>query len=140
METLKASLRMAVRFSEVDSMGIVWHGNYVKYLEDAREAFGNKYGIGYLSMVENGYFAPIVSMELKYHNPLVYGDEFIAEAEYVPCVSAKMKFTYRITRVSDGLLVLSGSSVQAFLDLDRNLMLHSPEAYAKWKKEYGMNL
>jgi len=31
-----------IRFSEVDSMGVVWHGNYIKYFEDGREAFGNK--------------------------------------------------------------------------------------------------
>ena len=29
-----------IRFSEVDSMGVVWHGNYAKYFEDAREEFG----------------------------------------------------------------------------------------------------
>ena len=34
-----------IRFSEVDSMGVVWHGHYVKYFEDAREAFGAKYGL-----------------------------------------------------------------------------------------------
>ena len=28
-----------VRFSEVDSMRIVWHGNYLKYFEDGRESF-----------------------------------------------------------------------------------------------------
>ena len=37
-----------VRFSEVDSMGVVWHGNYLKYFEDGREAFGRKHGLGYV--------------------------------------------------------------------------------------------
>ena len=31
-----------VRFSEVDSMKIVWHGEYIRYFEDGREAFGLK--------------------------------------------------------------------------------------------------
>ena len=35
-----------IRFSEVDSMGVVWHGNYAKYFEDAREEFGRKYDLG----------------------------------------------------------------------------------------------
>lgn len=39
-----------VRFDEVDSLGIVWHGHYVKYLEDGREAWGRKYGLTYLGM------------------------------------------------------------------------------------------
>ena len=40
------SCKVKVRFSEVDSMAVVWHGNYVKYLEDGREAFGLQFGVG----------------------------------------------------------------------------------------------
>ena len=39
---LKASRMLEIRFSEVDSMKIVWHGSYAKYFEDAREAFGKE--------------------------------------------------------------------------------------------------
>ena len=140
METLKASVRMAVRFSEVDSMGIVWHGNYVKYFEDARNAFGEKYGFGYLDMFANDFFAPIVTIDVRYHKPLAYGDEFEAEAEYVPCLGAKMRFVYSITRVSDGALMASGSSTQVFLDMERNMMIHAPEFYAQWRKQMGVEL
>ena len=42
---LSESIKIRVRFSEVDSIRMVWHGNYVTYLEDAREAFGRKYGL-----------------------------------------------------------------------------------------------
>ena len=38
-----------VRFSEIDSMQIVWHGEYVRYFEDGRESFGKHYGLGYMS-------------------------------------------------------------------------------------------
>ena len=44
-----------VRFSEVDSMGVVWHGHYAMYFEDAREAFGAKYGLEYLMMYGKGF-------------------------------------------------------------------------------------
>ena len=37
-----------VRFSEIDSMQIVWHGEYVRYFEDGRESFGKHYGLGYM--------------------------------------------------------------------------------------------
>ena len=42
---------LRVRFSEVDSMRVVWHGEYVRYFEDGREAFGEQYpGLGYLDI------------------------------------------------------------------------------------------
>ena len=40
---LKASKEFDIRFSEVDSMNVVWHGSYPLYFEDAREEFGRKY-------------------------------------------------------------------------------------------------
>lgn len=48
MNELTAELEFDVRFSEVDSMNVVWHGSYPLYFEDAREAFGKKYDFGYL--------------------------------------------------------------------------------------------
>ena len=34
-----------VRFNETDVLGVVWHGNYIKFFEDGREAFGREHGI-----------------------------------------------------------------------------------------------
>ena len=50
MPAISETVRVKVRFSEVDPIRMVWHGNYVKYLEDAREAFGHRYGISYLQI------------------------------------------------------------------------------------------
>ena len=43
-----------VRFSETDNLGVVWHGNYVKYFEDGREAFGREHNISYLDQKKIG--------------------------------------------------------------------------------------
>jgi acyl-CoA thioester hydrolase len=60
---LVTTTQTTVRFSEVDSMQVVWHGEYVKYFEDGREAFGREYpGLGYLDFYANGYTAPIVDV------------------------------------------------------------------------------
>ena len=65
MKRLTAEKDFEVRFSEVDSMNIVWHGSYPLYFEDAREAFGAKYGLGYMTIFSNGYFAPLVGLSFK---------------------------------------------------------------------------
>ena len=44
---LTSSKDIEIRFSEVDMMKVVWHGAYPLYLEDAREAFGDEYGLTY---------------------------------------------------------------------------------------------
>ena len=72
---LSAEVTVNIRFSDTDAMGVVWHGNYLRFLEDAREAFGNKYGLTYLDMYHNGYFTPIVKVDIDYKSPVYYGEK-----------------------------------------------------------------
>ena len=98
LQILKAALEkdIDVRFSEVDSMGVVWHGAYPLYLEDAREAFGEKYGLTYANYVAKGYYAPIVDMQLQYVTPLMVNDEAVIETRYIDVPAAKICFEYII--------------------------------------------
>ena len=57
---LTAQTKLQVRFSECDSLQIVWHGNYLKYFEEGREDFARKHGISYLDAKQNGVATPIV--------------------------------------------------------------------------------
>lgn len=126
-----------VRFSEVDSMQVVWHGEYVRYFEDGREAFGRQYpGIGYLDFYANGYTAPIVDLQLQYISPLTVNDVAIIETRFIDTVAAKLCFEYIIYRQSDGALVARGSSVQVFVDNEGNMSLNTPSFLEKWKKQW----
>ena len=140
MEKLTASARVGVRFDEVDSMNIVWHGNYVKYFEDARIAFGKKYHLGYLDMFSKGYYAPLVKMDFKFQSPLVFGDELVAEAEYVPCEGAKIMFKYKVYKASDGSIAATGTTTQVFLDMKYEMALYPPKFYDEWREEYGVKM
>ena len=64
-----------VRFSEIDSMQIVWHGEYVRYFEDGRESFGKRYGLGYMDIYGEGYMVPIVDLNCQFKQPQSFGEE-----------------------------------------------------------------
>jgi acyl-CoA thioester hydrolase len=126
-----------VRFSEVDSMHVVWHGEYVRYFEDGREAFGREHaGIGYLDFYANGYTAPIVDLQLQYVSPLTINDVAVIETRYIETAAAKLCFEYIIHRQSDGALVARGSSVQVFVDKDGNMALNNPTFFEEWKTRW----
>ena len=127
-----------VRFGEVDSMQIVWHGNYLKYFEDGRESFGAKFNIGYLDVHKHNVMIPIVRTTCDYKKPLVYGDEAIVETLYVNTDAAKIMFEYKIFRKKDNELVACGSSMQVFLTPEGELLLTSPPFYLAWKKNWGI--
>ena len=138
-KTLKATTKVKIRFNEVDSLQIVWHGHYLKYFEDGREAFGDKYGITYLDLYEKeGFSIPIVKSSCKYKRPLRYGDTAVVEAEYIDTVAAKIRFEYKIYRESDNELVTTGETEQIFLDRNNELQLTLPDFLVAWKKRWGL--
>lgn len=140
MKKLINRVNSKIRFSEVDSMKVVWHGNYLKFLEDGREAFGNQYQLGYYDVFDQGFMTPIVKMDLNYKNTLNYLDEITIETEFINTDAAKIVFDYRIFRVSDNKLVLTANSTQAFIDLEGTLQLTNPDFYIQWKKKWGLTL
>lgn len=136
MKELKATVPLNIRFSEVDSMNIVWHGSYVMYFEDAREAFGKKYGIAYLDIFGQGYYAPLVELSFKYKNPITYDMKPEITITYKPVDAAKIVFDYEITNPENGEVLATGHSVQVFMDLNYQLVWVNPEFYEEWKKKW----
>lgn len=125
-----------VRFSEVDSMGVVWHGNYVKYFEDGRETFGDHFGIGYMDFKKRGILIPIVKFECDYKYPLVYGDKLTVETKFINCEAAKILYHYNIYK--NNTVIATGKSTQVFMSEKHELMLKAPDFFIEWKKKQGL--
>ena len=138
-KTLSGKIEINVRFNEADPLGIVWHGHYIRYFEDGREAFGNEHGIGYLDFYKQGLIIPIVSIQCDFKRSLKYGEKVVVETIYVPCEAAKLKFEYRLFNSKSGQLVATGTSVQVFLDKETSvLQLINPPFSEAWKTKYEL--
>lgn len=132
-------IEVLVRFNEADPLGIVWHGHYIRYFEDGREAFGNKYGIGYLDFYRKNIIIPVVNIDCSYKRSLKYGEKVAVETIFIPCEAAKLKFEYRLYNAATGDLVATGSSVQVFLDKETSvLQLTNPVFFEEWKNKMGL--
>jgi acyl-CoA thioester hydrolase len=128
---LRIRIKQKVRFEEVDSLGIVWHGRYASYFEDARVAFGEKYGIGYMDFYANGVVAPIKQMHFDYHRPLRFGDKMTIEAVLHWSDAARLNFEF-ILRNGNGELSTTGYTIQMMLDLKENILVVLPPFYRKF--------
>ena len=133
---LKDTIRIQVRFSEVDSLKIVWHGSYIKYLEDGREAFGRRYGIKYLDVYAVGYTMPLIEMELMFKGTATVDDILILETTYIPDRGAKIKYKYRICKEHDNSLVLEANTLQLFTTINGELETSKPEFLREWENQY----
>lgn len=134
---LSVSKEIRVRFNETDPLGIVWHGYYITYFEDGREAFGRQHGISYLDVHQYGFTTPIVKSVCEHKLSLKYGDVARIETTIVNTPAAKMIFKYTIYD-SKNEIACTGETVQVFLDKNGNLMLTNPPFYEAWKQKMGL--
>lgn len=126
-----------VRFTECDPLGIVWHGNYIQYFEDGREAFGRHHGISYLDQKKYNFSTPIVKSSCEHKLPLRYGDVAKIKTTYVDAAAAKMVFKYEILN-PEGKVVCTGETVQVFVELFGELSLEIPQFFKDWKIKTGL--
>jgi len=134
---LTVSEEIRVRFNETDPLGIVWHGYYITYFEDGREAFGRHYGISYLDIAKTRYTTPIVKSVCEHKLSLRYGDVIRIETTMIDTPAAKMIFKYSIFDANNEI-ACTGETVQVFLDDKGELMLTNPPFFEEWKKKMGL--
>lgn len=133
MEYLEVSISVRARFSEVDAMGVVWHGNYLKYFEDGREKLGESIGMSYMDIADNGYFVPIVHADINYKSPLTFGENLEIRCRLIKSRSAKLIHEYEVTNLENGLVSCLGKTEQVFLNAKtRELELTYPDFYSEW--------
>ncbi len=122
---------ITVPFYDVDSMRIVWHGHYVKYLEDARCALLDKIDYNYLEMEASGYIWPIVDMRIKY----VASAEFAANIRiYAVLVEyeSRIKIEYEIHDLATQKILTKAHTVQVAVDMQSHeLQYESPKIILK---------
>lgn len=127
-----------VPFYDLDGIQMVWHGNYVKYMEDAREKFGAKYGFEYLHIFNSGYTAPVVDMHIKYRNSARISDTLRMSITYIPTRAAKMVFRYVIERPSDNVIIIEAETTQLFVSRSGEFEPANPDFYAEWKERWNV--
>ncbi len=136
---LRHEVEVDVRFQEVDPLQVVWHGHYVTYFEDARVAFGRRYGISYEQLRAAGLAAPIVRLECDYLAPARFGDVLVISVRLYRRESAKLDFLYTVSRKADSAVLAVGRTLQVFSDVEGNMVLTTPailrDTYDKWAAE-----
>ena len=133
---LRIQVKRRVRFEELDPLGIVWHGCYASFFEDARSDLGIKYGVGYLDFYKHGIKAPLRIMHVDYHYPLRFQEVFSIEAIQHWTDAARINIEF-IIRNSEGSITTGGYTVQMMLDSNDQILTFPPPFYTeflnKWK-------
>jgi acyl-CoA thioester hydrolase len=127
---LLVEIDLDVSFHDVDMVGVVWHGHYLRYLENARWALMNQLGYGLDRMIESGFAWPIVELQTKYVNPARFGDRLRVRASLVEWDN-RMAVNYLVSRLGDGARIARARTVQVAVDAGSGeLQFATPQDFA----------
>lgn len=113
--TLCVSIDTQVAFHDVDIAQIVWHGHYLKYLENARWALMDDIGFGLNAMMMSGYAWPIIELQVKYVHSARFGDHLRVRASLVEWQN-RLAINYLVTHAEDGKRVARARTIQVAVE------------------------
>lgn len=123
---IEAEVEVEVPFHDLDPMGVVWHGYYVKYLELARCRLLDKIRYNYRQMVESGYSWPVIDLRLRYPRPASFQQLLKVRARLVEWEN-RLKIDYLIVDAKTGARISRGYTVQVAVDMTtKEMCLESP--------------
>lgn len=106
-----ATIELTTSFHDTDAMGVVWHGNYLKFFEKAREALFQKFNYGYQAMIESGYVWPIVDTRVKFI-AMTFAEQTLQITAQLVEYENRIKVNYIIRDFASGKKTTTGYTIQ----------------------------
>jgi acyl-CoA thioester hydrolase len=103
-------------YHDTDAGGIVYYGNYLKYLEEARTEFLETRGLSVEHFHKRGLLYAVRKCTVTYRSPARYGETLICGAELKEATAAQLIFRQVITEKSSGRLVIEAEVALACLN------------------------
>ncbi len=89
-------LACKVYYEDTDCGGVVYHANYLKYLERARTELLNSRGPSIVEWAKKGFTFVVYHLEIAYRFPAGLGDELAVFSRACPTSPYRVTFDQRI--------------------------------------------
>ena len=122
----KGVVEVRVRYAETDQMGVVYHSNYLNYLELGRVEWLRSLGYSYAELEKKGVLLPVVHAELYYRFPARYDELIRVETEVSFIGKSSIEFSSQLFNEMDAL-VLEGKVRLVCLNADVFKPISIPE-------------
>ena len=109
---------LQVRYGETDQMGVVYHANYLVYMEEGRTKRMEALGLPYAELERRGYGLVVRKAALRFRAPARYAEHLTIRTRIERVGGASVTFEYQVSR-ADGTAVAEGSTEFACVDLGK---------------------
>ncbi len=119
-----------VRFNEVDSYHVAWHGHYVSWMEVGRNELAGQFGLNAEQIASTGYLAPVVVLELHFKKSARFDEELRVLTSVRRTPTATLEFICTIVG-ADGVTCAEGKTVHVLTDREGVLQYRLPPVLAE---------
>lgn len=114
-----------VSFEDLDPMNIVWHGNYMRYLEQARCDLFSKINYTYANIKEDGFAYPVAKMKVKYIKPAFFEDILVIKTSVIS-IEPALEINYDIYNKKTDEKILEAYTMQILIDIETKQSVYTP--------------
>jgi acyl-CoA thioester hydrolase len=115
---------LKVRFCEVDTYQVAWHGHYVAWFEVGRNELASRFGLDPMQLKEIGLMAPVIELACKFKLPARFDDEIVIQTTMQRSETATLIFHYTVMR--DTQTLAEGSTTHVLTDLKGTMLYKVP--------------
>lgn len=124
-------MKKRIYYYDTDCGGVVYYGNYLQYLEEARTEFFEERGVFVKKLWEQGIGFVVARQEIDYQSPAFY-DDVLSTRTWLSRVSrASVIFEYEITN-QNGKVIVNAKTVLVFVDKSFKPRSIPPDVKAKF--------
>ena len=129
---MKSYLHRVVYY-ETDQMGIVHHSNYIRWFEEARDAYVRDRGVDYGQIEARGILMPVTDLRCDYKSAAKYWDLAATTVRVLSFNGVRLRYAYEIRNAETGALIVTGETGHCFIDAKSR----KPLNLKKYMPEYG---
>lgn len=121
-----SQVKLKVYLEDTDAGGVVYHANYLKYMERARTDFIGHYGLERNYMLEHNQIFLVRKMDVSFHAPAFLDDELQADATIAEINKYAVNFKQQVIRISNAKLLCSAYTQVVCVDSESKKLLKLP--------------
>ncbi len=114
-----------------DYAGVVWHGTYLTWMEEARVEALRSLGIEYADLVAMGCELPVVDLSIRYHRSLKMGSEAIIRTRMMEMHGIRINWEYEIQSIDRTTTHVTAQVTLVAVDIEKGKILRQLPAEIK---------
>ena len=125
MSLFHSEYELKVSFEELDPMSVVWHGNYIRYMEQARCDMLSKLNYTYMDIKAAGYAYPVAKMNVKFIRPARFGDVLTVKTEVIS-IEPALDIKSTIFNKKDNVKIFEATTMHIAVKIDTLQSVYTP--------------